>query len=305
MYIVQDKNSKEIIHKNPAPLKQQLTPKEVYARFDPDTMEIGAGDGPLPQHYKIKNGIITELTLIELVKAGTMTLEPGLKIQDNQVVEKTISEKVAEGLITLPPDCKITGEGANEQIAEKTTDEKVTEGLITLTPDQKVVGTGADSKIVESTLSEKVGKGLLTLEPTQKIEGRGEDEKIVEKTIQEQVADGTIQLKSNQKLDGPQIVDKTDREMLEEELITLDEYKQERLNYFSNLAFETRIAFLPDYKIQNAGIGVYDETKTAAIKNTVQAFKDEFNRIKEAIEGAADLEAIDAVTAAYPDDLSG
>lgn len=301
MYIVLDKNTGTIIHRNPAPMEQQLTPGQVYALFDPETMEIGAGDGPLPEHFKIENGLIRELTLDELITAGIVSLAPGQKIVDNMVVEKTLLEKVTDGLITLTPGQKIIGEGIYECIVEKTTDEKVKEGLITLAPNEKLVGKGSESKIVNKTLREQVRDGLLNLAPTQKITGEGPDEQIIEKTIPEQVADGTIQLQPSQKLEGDLIVPKTDREMLDEGLMTLDDYKQKRIRYFSDLSLAQRQIFLPDYKLQNVALGVYDDERVSIFKATVQAFKDEFNRLKGLVEQADDAKAVDAVTPNYPD----
>jgi hypothetical protein len=91
--------------------------------------------------------------------------------------------------------------------------------------------------------------------------------------------------------------------MLDEDIITLDEYKQKRIQYFSGESFYIRNAFLPDYKLQNAALGIYDEAKTAVIKATVQAFKDEFNRLQGLVEQAADADAVDAVTPNYPGKL--
>lgn len=133
MYIVRDKNTKEIIHVNPAPLSQELAGKQVYFKFDAETMEIGKTAGDLPEHFKIdRTGSIVELTLKEKIKAGIVTLKPEQKIVDNQIVEKTLSEKVADGLIKLEPHQKITGAGENEQIVEKSRQELLDEGLVTL-----------------------------------------------------------------------------------------------------------------------------------------------------------------------------
>lgn len=43
-------------------------------------------------------------------------------------------------------------------------------------------------------------------------------------------------------------------------------------------------AILPDYKIQNAGMGMYNEAETTAIKTKCEDFRNEFYRVKELIE---------------------
>jgi len=195
MYIVRDKKTKEILHVNPAPLKQKLKGKDIYFKFDSNKMEIGEIDGDLPEHFKIdKKGKIVEFTLQEKVEAGIVVLKPGQKIENNQVVEKTLSEKAAQGLITLSPTQKITGKGKNEKIVEKTLSEQIADGTKKLSPKQKVIGKGKDEQIVEKTLSEQVEEGLIKLEPTRKITGEGETEEIVEKSRQELLDEGLITL---------------------------------------------------------------------------------------------------------------
>ncbi len=102
MYIVRDKSTKTIVHKNPAPLKQNLTPTEVYHAFDTATMEIGKIDGALPDHWTIESdGTIRELTDGEKVVAGILTPEPNQKIVGDQIVDKTRQDQVDSGEVTL------------------------------------------------------------------------------------------------------------------------------------------------------------------------------------------------------------
>lgn len=102
MYIVRDKSTKNIVHKNPAPLKQNLAPTEVYHAFDTATMEIGKIDGALPDHWTIdSDGTIRELTDGEKVAAGILTPEPNQKIVGDQIVDKTRQDQVDSGEVTL------------------------------------------------------------------------------------------------------------------------------------------------------------------------------------------------------------
>jgi hypothetical protein len=200
------------------------------------------------------------------------------------------------GSTGIPEHYKIDADG---QIIELSTEEKVAKGIITLAPSQKL----ENNRVIEKTLTEKVKEGLITLNPDQEITGEGDNQTIVAKTIPKLVADGTIKLQPNQKLDGDTIVLKTDREMLDEGVMTLDEFKQKRIQYYSNLSLAQRQVFLPDYKLQNVALGLYDDAKVNIFKATVQAFKDEFNRLEGLVKQAPDANAVDAIAPNYPDKL--
>jgi hypothetical protein len=162
------------------------------------------------------------------------------------------------------------------------------------------VGEGEKEQLVEKSLSEQVTEGLLTLDPTEKIVGGGAEERMVYRPLSEQVAEGLVKLAPNQKLVGEEIVEKTSREMFKEGLITLDELKQERIQYFSDRAFELRRPVIPDYKLENAALGIYDPETTANYKATVQAFRDEFYRIKEIIEKAKTVKELETIKENFP-----
>lgn len=75
------------------------------------------------------------------------------------------------------------------------------------------------------------------------------------------------------------------------------------IDYFSNLSFQMRERVVPDYKLQNAVLGVYDEKTLASYRTTIQRFRDEFYRLKEAIESAKTLEELKAVKADFPTEI--
>ena len=159
-------------------------------------------------------------------------------------------------------------------------------------------------EIVEFTLREKADEGIITLEPDTKIVGEGDDERIEQKTFSERVAEGLVKLEPNQKLEGEKIVEKTSKEMLKEGLITLDEYKHDRIEHYSRMAFEKRTAILPDYKLNNVALGIYDEKTTENYKTTVIKFRDEFYRIKDLIEQAKTVKKIDEVKERFQGKIS-
>ena len=186
------------------------------------------------------------------------------------------------------------------EIVPFTLKEKVEAGILTLDAAEKVEG----DQIVQKTLREKVEAGIIILEPDTKIVGEGDDERIEQKTFSERVAEGLVKLEPNQKLVGEEIVEKTLKELLKEGIITLDEYKSERIDHYSRMAFEKRIAILPDYKLNNVALGIYDEKTTENYKTTVIKFRDEFYRIKNLIEQAKTVKKIDEVKERFPSKIS-
>ncbi|MCH8303730.1 MAG: hypothetical protein IIB94_01220 [Candidatus Marinimicrobia bacterium] len=185
------------------------------------------------------------------------------------------------------------------EIVEFTLQDKVEAGILTLDPAEKVEG----DQVVQKTLREKAAEGIITLEPDRKIVGEGDDERIEQKTFIEKVAEGLVKLEPDQKLVGEEIVEKTSKEMLKEGIITLDEYKHDRIENYSRMAFEKRAAILPDYKMNNASLGIYDEKTSENYKLTVIKFRDEFHRIKNLIEKVKTVKKIDEVKERFPNKI--
>ena len=59
---------------------------------------------------------------------------------------------------------------------------------------------------------------------------------------------------------------------------SLDDVKQSKIQYFSSLSFERREEVLPEYKLVNAGLGIYDEEEVVRIVNIVKKYREEFYR---------------------------
>jgi hypothetical protein len=273
MYIVRDKTTKAVIHVNPAPLSQHLDAEEIYFQFDSKTMEIIRTDtSEVPKHFSVVDGQIIEPTLQDLVNQGIVVLKPEEKVEHNQIVPKTPSERIAEGLLKLPPQYKVVGEGENEVIVEKTLSEQVAEGLLTLPPRHSIVGEGKEEQIVAEPMAE-----ALAVEPGD--------------------------LAPNQKLVNGEIVEKTLREQFDEGLLTLDQAKQAQIEHYSALAIEQRRRILPDYKLQNAGLGIYDKKRVATYRATVQAYRAEFHRLQALVEQAASIEDLETIMVHFPTEL--
>lgn len=71
MYLVRDKETKEIIFENSEPLPEGLKGRDVYPIFDERKMELITYDGDrLPRHYKVRKGVVLEKNLKEKLKDG-------------------------------------------------------------------------------------------------------------------------------------------------------------------------------------------------------------------------------------------
>ena len=154
----------------------------------------------------------------------------------------------------------------------------------------------ADGEIVELGLEGKVKAGIIKLEAYQKIE----NDEIVEKTLVEKAEEGLLELEPEQKVEGDHIIAKPLIEMLEEGLISIDEIKQQKKAYFSGLSLQKRSEILPDFKIQNALMGIYDEEITTRYKKIIEAFRKEYHRLEKVIDQARSLDELDRIKAEFP-----
>ena len=80
---------------------------------------------------------------------------------------------------------------------------------------------------------------------------------------------------------------------------TLDEVRANKIQYFSQLAFDERAKVLPEYKLINASLGVYDATETARIKSIVEAFRTEYYRLEALCKQAKSVEELELIEANY------
>ena len=84
----------------------------------------------------------------------------------------------------------------------------------------------------------------------------------------------------------------------------LEARKRDRVEHFSRLALQERQRILPDYKLQNASLGIYDERRTANYRATVQAFRDEFHRLEALVHQARSATELQAIEPHFPDALT-
>lgn len=81
---------------------------------------------------------------------------------------------------------------------------------------------------------------------------------------------------------------------------TLAQARERRLREFSAQALALRAVLVPDYQLLNAGIGLYDEQRVQSLRDTVNAFRSEVQRLQSAIAKAKSTEELDALVPAFP-----
>lgn len=76
---------------------------------------------------------------------------------------------------------------------------------------------------------------------------------------------------------------------------SLEEIKASKINYFAQLSMECREKLVPDYKLFNASLGIYDEATTTVIKNKVIAFRNEFYRLESLVNASKTKEEVESI----------
>jgi len=79
----------------------------------------------------------------------------------------------------------------------------------------------------------------------------------------------------------------------------LSELKAQQKRLYSDMAFEIRSELVPDYKLINAGLGIYSEADVIKFRNYITAFRTEFYRLSVLIDGATTKEELDLINDNY------
>lgn len=124
--------------------------------------------------------------------------------------------------------------------------------------------------------------------------------RIVELNLDEAARRGWHRLGATQKLVNGKIVTKNEEELINEGLIDLELIKTQTIEACSKAALDLRTKLIPDYKLQNAAMGVYEEDRLPAYRATIQAFRNEFHRLKAAIEKAQSISELKLVAPQFP-----
>jgi hypothetical protein len=91
--------------------------------------------------------------------------------------------------------------------------------------------------------------------------------------------------------------------VVELSLIDLAAVKSELVRTCTQLALESRAKLLPDYKLQNAAIGVYPEEQVASFRATIDAYRAEVHRLEGQIRDAKSLAELRELAPRFPEQL--
>jgi hypothetical protein len=128
---------------------------------------------------------------------------------------------------------------------------------------------------------------------------------VVELDLDEAARRGLYQPAAHEKIVKGKIVAKSDKELVDEGIVDLPAMKAQLAEACSKAAFELRAKLIPDYKLQNATLGVYDDERVEAYRATVAAFRAEVKRLEGAIEKAKTLQELREIKPKFPDAIVG
>lgn len=81
---------------------------------------------------------------------------------------------------------------------------------------------------------------------------------------------------------------------------SLEESRKTTLEELSRRSFQLRQQLIPDHEMQNAALGIYDEKRTQAIRETIKAFRDEYHRLEATVKKARSVREVQGVKANFP-----
>lgn len=81
---------------------------------------------------------------------------------------------------------------------------------------------------------------------------------------------------------------------------TLEQARARKKQELTDQALTLRRALAPDYQLMDAGLGIYDEARTATLKATVNAFREEVKRLEEKVAAAKAIKDLDKLVPKFP-----
>jgi hypothetical protein len=81
---------------------------------------------------------------------------------------------------------------------------------------------------------------------------------------------------------------------------TLAQARERVVRGFTDAALASRRMLIPDHQLMNAGLGMYDDARVQAIRATVQAFRDEVNRLEASAAKATSIQELEALKPSFP-----
>jgi hypothetical protein len=84
---------------------------------------------------------------------------------------------------------------------------------------------------------------------------------------------------------------------------TVAQARERIVSGFTHAALSSRRQLIPDHQLMNAGLGLYDDERVEGIRATVQAFRDEVQRLEKAAAKAKSLKELEAIKPAFPTEV--
>jgi hypothetical protein len=82
--------------------------------------------------------------------------------------------------------------------------------------------------------------------------------------------------------------------------LSFDRVKEMALEALTEQSLRLRRELIPDHQLQNAALGIYDDARVATIRATVNAFRDEVNRLEAALTKARSLRDLRGLKPHFP-----
>lgn len=130
-----------------------------------------------------------------------------------------------------------------------------------------------------------------------------DDGEVAELALEEKIKAGLPVIGIHQKFINGQLIDKNTKELIDEEILSFDYIKSNMTQAYATLSFMKRRNLIPDYQLENAALGVYDDQRKTDCLSTVKAFRDEFHRLRDLIENSTTIEELEKVEEQFPTDI--
>ncbi len=86
---------------------------------------------------------------------------------------------------------------------------------------------------------------------------------------------------------------------------SLDQSKEKALKTFSDALLAHRRERFPDHQLLNAGLGIYEDDRVNAIKEAIEAYREEYHRLEKEVAKAKSHKDLGALVPAFPADAQG
>jgi len=81
---------------------------------------------------------------------------------------------------------------------------------------------------------------------------------------------------------------------------TVAQARERIVRGFTDAALAGRRVLVPDHQLMNAGLGIYDDDRVQAIRETVRAFRHEVHRLEKVAAKAKSIKELEAIRPSFP-----